>query len=312
MRLYRPSRQNPSFSRNGFTLIELLVVIAIIAILIALLLPAVQQAREAARRTECKNKLKQIGIAFHNHQETHGVFPSGGHHWSNAPDFTPGGNAPEVAPRQRAGWGFQILPYIDQASLYKGAGKNTVAEKQIAIISTSVSAFFCPSRRDAGSGKLPTRNRWYGPSGSYSHAQTDYAGCGGDSRVAESGILIRTNSNQTGRKLNPRDVTDGLTNTILVGEKRLNRSRLGTYQGDDNEGYTSGWDHDVIRWTDRIPLPDLNSGGGFGDYRFGSSHVGGFNAVFGDGSVHFITNNINSTVYLNLGVRNDDNVVSFP
>jgi prepilin-type N-terminal cleavage/methylation domain-containing protein/prepilin-type processing-associated H-X9-DG protein len=301
-RLFTP---HPQSFRKGFTLIELLVVIAIIAILIALLLPAVQQAREAARRSTCKNNLKQIGIAFHNMLDVHGRFASGGHHWKYAPDFTPGGAAPEIAPRQRAGWAFQILPYLEQANLYRGAGGNTLADKQRLIMSTPVSTYFCPTRRNPLA--LPATNAWYGPSGSYPHAQTDYAGCGG---TLNNGAVIRTNSNQTGKIIKPRDITDGTTHTILVGEKRLNRSRLGNYQGDDNEGYTSGWDHDTIRWTSRIPLPDPMSG--YGDLRFGSSHAGGFHALFADGSVHFVGYNINANLFRDLGIRNDSNVVEFP
>ncbi len=296
--------QNPvARRRKGFTLIELLVVIAIIAILIALLLPAVQQAREAARRTQCKNNLKNIGLAFHNHLETYNKFPSGGNHWSFAPDFT--NNKPEIAPRQRAGWGFQILPFIEQTIIWQGGNGGTVAEKQIVAMSTPSPLFFCPSRRSPG--KLPIHSSWYGPSGNYAHAPTDYAGCGGTSN---NGAVHRTNANQTGESTGPRHITDGLSQTILVGEKRLGHQNLGSYQSDDNEGYTSGWDHDTIRWTDRIPRPDQLTG--YGQLAFGSAHAGGFQALFADGAVHVISYNINATVFRNLGTRNDGQSVNFP
>jgi prepilin-type N-terminal cleavage/methylation domain-containing protein len=298
----------PRASRRGFTLIELLVVIAIIAVLIALLLPAVQQAREAARRTSCKTNLKNIGIACHNHLEMYGMFPTGGYHWSRAPDFTSSGN-PESPPRQRAGWGYQLLPFLEQASLYNGAGANNTAERQRRIIRTALPAYHCPTRRSAEA--LPNHGSWYGPGGSFPHAQTDYAGCGGtDSSYPGNGAIARTKNDQTGKVFGTQDLTDGTSNTILVGEKRLALGNLGKYQGDDNEGYSSGWDHDVIRWTHLDPRPDPKSGSG--QQRFGSSHTGGFLVIMADGSGHFISYNINKTTFRYLGIRDDGEVTNFP
>ena len=297
-------RQRATVSPSGFTLIELLVVIAIIAILIALLLPAVQQAREAARRTQCKNNLKQLGIALHNHHDTYGFLPSGGHHWSNAPDYSSAGS-PEIAPKQRAGWAFQLLPFMEQTNLWEGSGMSNNDDRQRQAISTPVAGLHCPSRR--GPFALDPTGSWYGPSGSYEHAQTDYAGNVGS---GGNGIIVRTNSDQTGRTIAFRDVTDGTSSPFAIGEKRLNIAQLGRYQSDDNEGYTSGWDHDVIRYSNREPRPDVRTG--TGDSRFGSSHPGGLHALFTDGAVHFISYNIDNATFRDLGYRNDGNVTNFP
>lgn len=287
--------------RNGFTLVELLVVIAIIGVLVALLLPAVQAAREAARRTQCVNHLKQMGLAFHNHHDTYGFLPHGGRGWPDAPTYVSLG-VPAVGAQQLAGWGFQVLPFMEQNNLWEGSGKTTIADQQIQVISTPVKGFFCPSRR-APSAHPPT-GAWYGPGGTYSHAQTDYAG----SNSTGTGMVVQQGTQ--GSPLTFASCTDGTSNVIVVGEKRMDTRNLGNYQGDDNEGYTSGWDHDVMRRTDYAPLKDTRTAG-WGEERFGASHPGGFNVVLLDGSVRFISYTINLTTFNNLGVRNDGNPVNF-
>jgi prepilin-type N-terminal cleavage/methylation domain-containing protein len=302
------ARRSSPPERGGFTLIELLVVIAIIAILIALLLPAVQQAREAARRTQCRNHLKQIGLAFHNHLDVYGVFPTGGWHWGTPPRFNAG--TPYNGAQQSAGWGYQILPFIERQTLWLGGGANgsTDADKQEAIISTAVDVHFCPSRR-APQVHAPVAN-WYAPSRTFGHAQNDYAGCGGTSN---NGAVVNTNTRSGSfvhAAINTSHISDGTSNTIAVGEKRLGRNYQ-AYQGDDNEGYTSGWDHDVIRWTSGVPRPDPKFGSS-GAQRFGSIHDGGFHAMFADGAVKNIGYSIDGTVFRRLGIRNDGEPVQAP
>jgi prepilin-type N-terminal cleavage/methylation domain-containing protein/prepilin-type processing-associated H-X9-DG protein len=289
--------------RCGFTLIELLVVIAIIAMLIGLLVPAIQKVRDAAAGASCTNNLKQFGVAFQNHHDQFGFYPSGGHDWWYHMTYSNG--VPALAPNQNAGWGFQILPFLEGDTAWKGSEATNDLDRSIQAISTPNRLFFCPARRSPT--VLPPHRDWYtiGPDGqtltmhkTFGHAPTDYAA----SNLENTGVVTRITPSRIA------DVLDGTSNTLLLGDKRLDLRRLNQYQSDDNEGYTDGWDHDVMRNTNRLPLPDTSTGGD-GDNRFGGSHTGGFNVVFADGSVHRISYGISLSTFRALGNKSDGTVV---
>ncbi|MBI1831606.1 MAG: DUF1559 domain-containing protein [Planctomycetes bacterium] len=277
--------------RSGFTLIELLVVIAIIAILIGLLLPAVQKVREAGVRLQCTNNLKQIGLAMHNHHDTYKVFPTCGTTWATPPIYT-GVGTPATGPAQQAGWAFSILPFMDQMAAWQGGGGTTIAQCQINAIGAVIPAYYCPARRAPQA--LPPTGAWYGPAGTYAHGTMDYAG----SNLENTGVIAY----QICRRM--ADITDGSANTFMIGEKRLDTLNLGQYQGDDNEGYSSGWDHDSMRQTTIQPMRDTRTGS-WGELRFGSSHPLVFHVVFGDGAVRPLNYDITLTTFTYLGQIND-------
>src|SRR5262245_39824481 len=137
------SRHSVPAWRDGFTLIELLVVIAIISTLIAMLLPAVQKVREAAARLHCQNNLKQIGLAFHAHHDAHRSFPTGG--WDRTTPPTYINRAPAVGAQQQAGWGFQILPYLEAQNTWRGGTATDDLGRQLVAIGTTNPLYFCPS-----------------------------------------------------------------------------------------------------------------------------------------------------------------------
>jgi prepilin-type N-terminal cleavage/methylation domain-containing protein/prepilin-type processing-associated H-X9-DG protein len=283
-------RVNVASGRGGFTLIELLVVIAIIGVLLGLLVPAVQKVREAAARTQCQNNLKQFGIAFHNHHDQFSYFPGGGWDWSTPPNYAANG-VPFVGAQQQAGWGFQVLPFIEGDNVWK-------AGPAVAIATTN-KIFFCPSRRLPQTVTFPDEYTPPVTGGNLTHALCDYAA----SNLEGTGVV---------RQYTPMrfaDVTDGTSSTLLLGDKRLPHDTLGQARPDDNEGYTAGFDEDTVRRTNKAPAQDPSSGDS-GGMRFGSAHTGRFNAVFVDGSVHSISYSIDPTLFSYLGNINDGQVVN--
>jgi prepilin-type N-terminal cleavage/methylation domain-containing protein/prepilin-type processing-associated H-X9-DG protein len=336
--------------RRGFTLIELLVVIAIIAILIALLLPAVQQAREAARRTQCKNNLKQIGLGLHNYESTHGTFPLG------YIDLVPGSPA-----ALDGGWAWDafVLPFIDQAPLYNtlnfarhpyGDTANGMSTPEnVRAMSVVQPAFKCPS--DTGP-STRADNAGSAPNGLANHALSNYMACIGafDGDVCNDAAFPVTTTRRNNGLFNPnnvrriRDVTDGTSNAIAVGEVMYipNGTEPGGNYGSDRQ-YMYG--NVTTGGGPNCNQIGVNNNGGFNHMRstrkklnapllnvsnlnraYHSRHVGGAQFALCDGSVRFISENIdhtntNATVagvdhingpygtYQRLGAINDGQVV---
>jgi prepilin-type N-terminal cleavage/methylation domain-containing protein/prepilin-type processing-associated H-X9-DG protein len=283
-------------SRSAFTLIELLVVIAIISVLIGLLVPAVQKVREAAARISCVNNLKQIGIAFHNHHDSFKFFPTGGWDWWCTPTYLNG--QPSVGQPQQAGWGFQILPFIEGDNAWRGGAATNDLDRARVAVGTTNKLFFCPSRR------LP-QTVVFSDSAYLNGSPTTVALCDyAASNYEETGVVRYQQPTRMA------EVTDGTSNTLLVAEKRLNLGFLGQRQNDDDTGYASGFDKDVVRYTTRAPAPDYRATSGDGDLRFGSSHPGRFNAALVDGSVRPISYSIDPTTFRFLGHKSDGQVIA--
>jgi prepilin-type N-terminal cleavage/methylation domain-containing protein len=302
----------------GFTLVELLVVIAIIAILIALLVPAVQKVREAAAIAQCKNQLKQMGLAFQSHHDAFKVFPSGGTAWPANDKRTMVHDVPADYNSQAWGWLYQILPYIEQVSLW---GLPPGLDNDFVIAQTPVPAYICPSFRGP---KL-----WpYSLGGaSTQRAMNDYTGNGGTSEMSYDGAIVPCKN--TGRHLVRKlaDITDGTSSTLLIGEKYVSGIAAWTTSScGDERGYVDGWDNDTIGHAFG-PLPgDGDADDGPAPYEgpkqirstdkgdcavlFGSTHEN-LLCVFCDGSVHAVSFDIDKNIWQRLLSINDGKPAGF-
>ena len=319
---------------RGFTLVELLVVIAIVAVLIGLLLPAVQRVREAASRIECANNLKQIGVAFHLHHDQRRIFPDGGRNHLVARSKADNG-MPLAAPHQAWGWAYQILPYLEQGNAWAQTQDTDAA----AVV---VKSYYCPSRRSpvallssgAGMSNGPRGHLDYAGNGGIGRGMLPGQPTPGD-RVYPNLALDsnRTYPGETGTvvppfptPISPKEIKDGSAHVILVGERNYNLAHLNVTIGlaDENEGYIDAYDWDVIRWAYHVPDPtdprcfkrdgvpapdrwvaDATRACNYADRRFGSSHLGGCQFVFVDGSVKTVSWNLNLVTFQRLCHRSD-------
>ncbi|MBU6276192.1 MAG: DUF1559 domain-containing protein [Planctomycetes bacterium] len=298
-----PRRRAPvrrAAGRRGFTLVELLVVIAIIGTLVGLLLPAVQAVRESGRKATCQNHLRQIGVALQNHETALRIFPTGGNQWWTPPNFV--GGRPATGVQQDAGWGYQLLPHLEESAAWAPPGSDDVS-RQTAAIAALVAPYFCPSRRPPQAATYADIH--YLDGRELTHGLIDYAGA----NLGGNGLLVRSGSDRRAQSRRAAAVTDGLSKTIAVGEKRLNVRLLGKWQEDDNEGYTAGWDEDTLRRTDIPPQRD-HRGDDDGGEAFGSSHAGTFQVVFADGSVHALGYDVDPAVFDRLGNVGDGQVLA--
>ncbi|MDO4574847.1 MAG: DUF1559 domain-containing protein [Planctomycetia bacterium] len=315
---------------RGFTLVELLVVIAIIGMLVGLLLPAVQQAREAARQMQCSNHLKNMGLACLNCESATRHYPTGGWFWSWSGDPDRG-----MGKMQPGGWTYNIMPYMEQSALYQlgadGKPAELTTEQKTGAAQrnqTPLPFLHCPSRRACKTYPCGT------PINSNTvtlGAKTDYCVTWGDigwkdirtpSSWSEMVSMDNENTWETGleshytgmiyrrSETTVGSVRDGTSNTYLIMEKYVNPTGYETCtSGTDNECAYSGMDSDNTRTVTVVPLQDRV---GYDNGQVGSVHAGSFGVVMADGSVHRVSYSIDLTTHKRLGNRRDGQVVQLP
>jgi len=299
----------PTRKNTGFTLIELLVVIAIIAVLIALLLPAVQQAREAARRSQCKNNLKQLGLALHNYHDTHNTLPPGGvdANWLS--------------------WAVFVLPYIEQSTLYnkfsfiRGSYTSPSAGKQDLGLNR-IATYLCPSGNMETSldpSRLNDYSMHYlgiaGPKGTNpatSIAYTQSAPGKARGGMSTQGTLYIDS------KILFRSITDGLSNSFALGESSWNEKTAyrswvrGGGSANSPSGGTYLTDPSMDCCKNIAKTINSNFNGtttlDWNDVSFGSQHIGGAHFLMCDGAVRFVSENVDFGVFLSTASRDGKEV----
>jgi prepilin-type N-terminal cleavage/methylation domain-containing protein len=328
--------------KQGFTLVELLVVITIIGILISLLMPAVQSAREAARRTQCSNNIKQLALGALNHQSTYGWLPPDGWGWGWIGDPDKGSGW-----KQPGGWIFNVLPYIDQQNVYSlqsgltGAARATAAAT---MLSTPLALFNCPTRRVLGlwptwqtAGYFASGTAFaFGPEPT-TVAKTDYACNSGDYytdptptgaspngppnyatgiSAADRQIWTSIGNQATGvmyaaSQIGAASITDGSSNTYMLGEKYLDPDYYTNgADGGDNENAYMGDNEDIARGGGPgLPNPMQDTPGIVQRFAYGSAHPSGFGVAMCDGSVRVISFYIDLTTHGYLANRHDGQAI---
>jgi prepilin-type N-terminal cleavage/methylation domain-containing protein/prepilin-type processing-associated H-X9-DG protein len=344
------SRRNSA--RSAFTLVELLVVIAIIGILVALLLPAVQAAREAARRSSCSNNLKQIGLGFQNFHDTYKNFPTG-----MTDDDT-----------KNFGWGTYILPFMEQAPLWDKINGQVQQSAQatgypIKLFTTTtlnrpnntsgnvdnwpilqidnvamrpfatliLEPYLCPSN------PLPKKDD---PANNWDRGTSHYVACNGPrpqliisgytyqcagtfSGARQQGMITWDNNNTNTWCRGMHECIDGTSNTFLVGEVGKSTNRIeptitnnGNFPvwagGNDDQGCNVQWCGSTLRFCDDVHFLNRKDDTQESTLSFGSYHPGGAQFVLVDGSVRFVPNTINLLIYTYLGDRRDEQPVQLP
>lgn len=281
-------------STRALTLVELLVVIAVIGVLIALLLPAIQSARESGRRAACVNNQRQMGLAVQAFQMAKDVYPSSSNfdldiHW---------------LPLEQHSWASFILPYLEQTALYDSIDfdEDLRHEHNLRAAATVVSTYRCPSY--AG----PDYSESFSRHTDHQYAIGNYAAFS----AVTAGHMWRNFLEPTGvifplSNVRPKDITDGLTHTILIVESREERRRVwmdGLYGG-----YTSMVcnDNGYYNYHYRVSLNDSRYYMGWSEYGPSSMHPGGGYHLFGDGSVRFVHDSILPTIYNSYATRDGDN-----
>lgn len=312
------TRHHNDRCRRGLTLLEALVVVGIIAILMALIIPAVQTARESARRVQCQNNLRQIGVAVHNFESQHRHLPSNGWGFRWVADPSRG-----VGPQQPGGWIYQIAAFAEMV-LPTDAGVDPIQGHRIRteISRTPFAMLKCPSRPGSQVSATSAAARPYNATFLVRVPKTDYAANEGDYVTDTDGgppslqegdspryrwtptdeatgvIYLRSTTRMA-------DISDGTSNVYLAGEKHVNSSHY--YDGKDlgyDQSLFSGVDLDLNRWTNKPPIQD---GPQRGVRQFGAAHAVGAYMVMCDGSVRLTAYTIAPDVHRSLGNRQDAN-----